>query len=249
MNKKNKQRLQEGIDSVTLDIPLLIRLLEYAREDAKTDMDLHLIAEKLIVLSQENGVLSMEDYDTIVNKVSEAFGLDKATVAERLYSHHKSIAEGCMCGVKKHERKRNAKKEIQITNEDIEQYTEELDSAGYGITEETRRLDKKCWKGKKIGNPKTKMKGGIRVNNCVPVEENEDFPELRPNQNAPQTKPHPLATGIAALRTINNLRNMNSDTVKNAVAGEISNFARSSDDASSKNVSTLRNPPKRNVEF
>lgn len=26
-----------------------------------------------------------------------------------------------------------------------------------------------CWKGKKIGNPKTKMKGGKRVNNCVPA--------------------------------------------------------------------------------
>ena len=38
-------------------------------------------------------------------------------------------------------------------------------------TEEKRRLDPKCWDGKKIGNPKTKLKGGVRVNNCVPVEE------------------------------------------------------------------------------
>jgi hypothetical protein len=30
------------------------------------------------------------------------------------------------------------------------------------------RLDPKCWTGKKIGNPKTKVKGGVRVNNCVP---------------------------------------------------------------------------------
>ena len=38
------------------------------------------------------------------------------------------------------------------------------------------RLDPKCWSGKKIGNPKTKVKGGVRVNNCVPVEEEwEDF--------------------------------------------------------------------------
>ena len=28
-----------------------------------------------------------------------------------------------------------------------------------------------CWDGKKIGNPKTKMKGGKRVNNCVPEEQ------------------------------------------------------------------------------
>ena len=33
------------------------------------------------------------------------------------------------------------------------------------------RLDPKCWSGKKIGNPKTKVKGGVRVNNCVPMEE------------------------------------------------------------------------------
>ncbi len=39
------------------------------------------------------------------------------------------------------------------------------------LTEEKVRLDPKCWKGKKIGNPKTKMKGGVRVNNCVPAEE------------------------------------------------------------------------------
>jgi hypothetical protein len=33
-----------------------------------------------------------------------------------------------------------------------------------------QRLDPKCWKGKKIGTPKTKVKGGVRVNNCVPAE-------------------------------------------------------------------------------
>jgi hypothetical protein len=38
------------------------------------------------------------------------------------------------------------------------------------LSEEKVRLDPKCWKGKKIGNPKTKMKGGVRVNNCVPAE-------------------------------------------------------------------------------
>jgi hypothetical protein len=38
------------------------------------------------------------------------------------------------------------------------------------VNEEKVRLDPKCWTGKKIGNPKTKMKGGVRVNNCVPAE-------------------------------------------------------------------------------
>ena len=35
-------------------------------------------------------------------------------------------------------------------------------------TATSTRLDPKCWTGKKIGNPKTKVKGGVRVNNCVP---------------------------------------------------------------------------------
>ena len=37
-----------------------------------------------------------------------------------------------------------------------------------------------CWDGKKIGNPKTKMKGGKRVNNCVPeeIELEQGFEEM-----------------------------------------------------------------------
>ena len=39
------------------------------------------------------------------------------------------------------------------------------------IGEEKQRLDPKCWKGyKKAG---TKMKGGVRVNNCVPKGKKE----------------------------------------------------------------------------
>ena len=43
------------------------------------------------------------------------------------------------------------------------------------VSEEKQRLDPKCWTGyKKQG---TKMKGGVRVNNCVPVKEAEKYPE------------------------------------------------------------------------
>lgn len=53
-------------DIVKLDVPLLIRLLEYAREDANSDMDLHDVAEKLITLSGSGDVLSMDNYNDIV---------------------------------------------------------------------------------------------------------------------------------------------------------------------------------------
>jgi len=53
-------------DKITVDIPLFIRLLEYAREDAKTDMDLHNVAENAIKLSETGKTLTMTQYDNIV---------------------------------------------------------------------------------------------------------------------------------------------------------------------------------------
>jgi hypothetical protein len=58
-------------DKITLDVPLFIRLLEYAREDAKTDMDLHDVAEKAIELSSTGNTLTMTDYDKIVNMIGD----------------------------------------------------------------------------------------------------------------------------------------------------------------------------------
>jgi TfoX/Sxy family transcriptional regulator of competence genes len=58
-------------DKVTVDIPLFIRLLEYAREDAKTDMDLHNVAEKAIAASETGKTLTMSDYDALVAGNSE----------------------------------------------------------------------------------------------------------------------------------------------------------------------------------
>lgn len=53
-------------DVLKMDIPLFIRLLEYAREDAQTDMDLHDVTERLIQLSASGNVLSMHEYDQII---------------------------------------------------------------------------------------------------------------------------------------------------------------------------------------
>jgi len=53
-------------DKITVDVPLFIRLLEYAREDAKTDMDLHTVTENIIALSETGKTLTMAQYDEIV---------------------------------------------------------------------------------------------------------------------------------------------------------------------------------------
>jgi membrane protein required for beta-lactamase induction len=64
-------------DKVTVDIPLFIRLLEYAREDAKTDMDLHNVAEKAISLSETGKTLTMAEYDALVVGNSEDQQMDE----------------------------------------------------------------------------------------------------------------------------------------------------------------------------
>ena len=53
-------------DKITVDVPLFIRLLEYAREDAKTDMDLHNVAENILALSETGKTLTMTQYEEIV---------------------------------------------------------------------------------------------------------------------------------------------------------------------------------------
>jgi hypothetical protein len=53
-------------DIIAVDVPLFIRLLEFAREDAGDDMDLHEVAERAIEAVKMRGVLSMDDYETLV---------------------------------------------------------------------------------------------------------------------------------------------------------------------------------------
>jgi hypothetical protein len=55
-------------DKVIFDIPLFIRLLEYAREDAQADVDLHFMADNAIRLSTEGETLTMDHYDQIVKQ-------------------------------------------------------------------------------------------------------------------------------------------------------------------------------------
>ena len=62
-------RVVEGTDkkdTITFDIPLLIRVLELTREDIKSDIDLHRVVERLIQI-RNKGVLTMADYRMIAS--------------------------------------------------------------------------------------------------------------------------------------------------------------------------------------
>jgi hypothetical protein len=65
-DKSNLNEQEDAVDTITMDIPLFLRMLEYAREDAQEDMDLHDVTEKANLLGKERGILQMEDYNEIV---------------------------------------------------------------------------------------------------------------------------------------------------------------------------------------
>lgn len=86
-NEEKKQVKEEADakDVVSMDIPLLIRVLEFIREDVKTDMDLHRVVENLIELRTQ-GVLTMDDYEKAVaikaikEEIEQIEELDKKTL-------------------------------------------------------------------------------------------------------------------------------------------------------------------------
>ena len=62
---------EDKIDTITMDVPLFIRMLEFAKEDAKTDMDLHKATEIALKISKKEGKLSMDNYYKIVSECGQ----------------------------------------------------------------------------------------------------------------------------------------------------------------------------------
>lgn len=60
---------EEEVKTVTMDMPLFIRLLEFAREDASNDVDLHVIAENAERLMNINEYLTMKNYDALLQGI------------------------------------------------------------------------------------------------------------------------------------------------------------------------------------
>ena len=62
--KIKKENIEDPVDTVTMDVPLLTRVLELSRESVKSDADLHKIITRMLDL-KNNGILTMNDYDKI----------------------------------------------------------------------------------------------------------------------------------------------------------------------------------------
>ena len=63
---------ENPVDIISVDVPLFIRMLEFAREDASTDMDLHDLAQKAIKMSSKGEPLTMMHYDELISKGAPA---------------------------------------------------------------------------------------------------------------------------------------------------------------------------------
>ena len=53
-------------DVVKFNIPLILKLLEWAREESSKDMELHIVVERMIELSENGDTLTMTEYPEIV---------------------------------------------------------------------------------------------------------------------------------------------------------------------------------------
>ena len=84
MNNLSEAKKEDKVDTITMDVPLFIRMLEYSREDAAEDMDLHDVTEKAISLGKERGILQMDDYDEIIGTIEKVNESIKRKISETL---------------------------------------------------------------------------------------------------------------------------------------------------------------------
>jgi hypothetical protein len=67
--KNNTMNTNNPKDTITMDVPLLIRFAELMREDIKTDVALHEVVENLLDI-KDKGILTMNDYESIVGNIT-----------------------------------------------------------------------------------------------------------------------------------------------------------------------------------
>jgi len=115
-------------DIIAVDVPLFIRLLEFAREDAGDDMDLHEVAERAIEAVKARGVLSMDDYDTLIPPKEE---LDEALIVTK--DKINRLARQVAAHISKQKNTRDAQEFLRKAIEDA--YAKVFDADEYEIKE------------------------------------------------------------------------------------------------------------------
>ena len=125
----------DPIDSIKMDVPLFLRSLEYAREDAKDDMDLHDFTEKAIKGTKQKGTLSMVDYDDLtrqkIKEIIQQVISEKKTkrdrclrIADRKFDKPSAYKSGAVVRCRKGNIWKNLKEEILSNLTKIEPYND-----------------------------------------------------------------------------------------------------------------------------
>ena len=89
---------ENPVDVIRMDVPLFMRCLEFSREDAQDDADLHHLVEKAVELSKDGKTLTMDNYDDLAGGVSEGIvdeAKDPNVDAEWKPVKQSTLKEGC----------------------------------------------------------------------------------------------------------------------------------------------------------
>lgn len=89
---------ENPVDVIRMDVPLFMRCLEFSREDAQDDADLHHLVEKAVELSKDGKTLTMDNYDELAGGVSEGIvdeAKDPNVDAEWKAVKQSTLKEGC----------------------------------------------------------------------------------------------------------------------------------------------------------
>jgi hypothetical protein len=193
---------EDKVDTITMDVPLFIRMLEYSREDAAEDMDLHDVTEKAIALGKERGILQMDDYKEIINaaeEVNEGQPDYSEELSLRLYKLKGKIQDAYFAKIRKFinmgsyedaeyllNRVEGQMKELK-ENEDIK--VGDIVSKKYASTDEdyTKEFKVIDIKGMRVTaqDTKTGKKTGIALSDLtkVPMKEATDYMKRRKAQD------------------------------------------------------------------
>lgn len=107
--------VQDPVDSITLDVPLFLLLLEYAREKSEDDLDLHELSEKANKLCKERGILTSNDYNELVDEKED----DKKEISESFRNRLRESVTNSLFKKPIKEAKKN-KKENDEKGEELE---------------------------------------------------------------------------------------------------------------------------------
>ena len=85
------QEQENKMDVISVDVPLFIRLLEFAREDSTDDAQLHEVATKLVELCQDGDIMTMEQYDEIVGSKDQVATSGMNAVEDDMQEQNKNM--------------------------------------------------------------------------------------------------------------------------------------------------------------